>query len=157
MINSSISFPVVVSLPSHVADDSWTGSERQVTFCYRITTKKKSVFLLTSSVCRSKPLWPRTFLISILSQLYWTILGCSRLCLWGVLNNIEVFSFGINPWSQPQPQPGDEAHSWGRPWACPPEPLLWRAWRKIQFCICFSIFVFKFHSKVLYNEAWIHT
>lgn len=156
MINSSISLPVVVSLPSHVADDSWTGSERQVTFCYLIaTTTKKPIclYIFTLSVFTDGPLFAgqslcdpgHSSLVSFHSGA--ELLQAALHYVSGdVLTNIEVFSFGTNPWSQTQPQPGDEAHSWGRPWACPPEPLLWRAWRKIQLHIRFSIFVFRFHS-----------
>lgn len=146
-----------------MVDDSWTGSERQVTLYYVINGSKnnKTAYICTynfthcywrCSVCRSKPLSPRTFLFSILSNQYWTISGYSVVGLQDVLTNISVFPFGTNPWFQPQPQPGDEAHSWGWPWACPPEPLLWRAWCKLDALSYYCIYRFNYQGSLCINS-----
>lgn len=163
MFNSSICL-LFFSLPRHAVDDSWTGSERQVTLYYVINGSKNNktlymyVYIFTHcywrcSVRRSKPLWPRTFLFSILSTQYWTNSGYSVVGLQDVLTNISVFPLGTNPWIQPQPQPGDEAHSWGRPWACPPEPLLWRAWCKLDVLFFYySIYRFNYQGSLCINS-----
>lgn len=110
-------------------------------------TSAKWKTLIPSSVCRSKPSWSRTFLFSILWHKY-SAVTCSSICLQVAnVKHFSVFSLPNNPWpSLRQPQPGDEAYSWGRPWACPPEPLLWRAGCEPLFCSAFIFVLYLFYN-----------